>query len=228
VDDVLRADIRLLTTLLGQTLVRSEGQDLLDLVEMVRGQAKVGGLSDLPSEVDARLREMDLPTTIKVVRAFTSYFHLANVTEQVHRGRTLLRKRESGGGWLEWAVARIVDAGVPTDVVSEAVGRLAVRPVLTAHPTEAARRSILDKLRRVADLLDSADTGPRRRRLAGQSNCYGTQTNSGSLDPIRWTKRATASTTSKAWAARRLATCWTSCANSWPVSACGCRRPRAR
>ena len=166
VDDVLRADIRLLTTLLGQTLVRSEGQDLLDLVEMVRGQAKVGGLSDLPSEVDARLREMDLPTTIKVVRAFTSYFHLANVTEQVHRGRTLLRKRESGGGWLEWAVARIVDAGVPTDVVSEAVGRLAVRPVLTAHPTEAARRSILDKLRRVADLLDSADTGPRRRRLA--------------------------------------------------------------
>ena len=56
VDDVLRADIRLLTTLLGQTLVRSEGQELLDLVEMVRGRAKAGALTDLPAEVDARLQ----------------------------------------------------------------------------------------------------------------------------------------------------------------------------
>ncbi len=166
VDDALRADIRALTTLLGQTLVRSEGQDLLDLVEMVRGQAKVGGLSDLPPEVDARLRRMDLPTTIQVVRAFTSYFHLANVSEQVHRGRTLLHQREEGGGWLERAVAHINEAAVPADVVAGALGRLAVRPVLTAHPTEAARRSILDKLRRVADLLEQPDTAIRRRRMA--------------------------------------------------------------
>ncbi len=165
-DDVLRADIRLLTTLLGETLVRSEGPELLHLVEMVRGQAKVGALTELPAAVDEQLRAMDLPTTIKVVRAFTSYFHLANVTEQVHRGRTLLRQRETGGGWLERAVARIVEAGVPADVVAEAVGRLAVRPVLTAHPTEAARRSILDKLRRVAALLDLPQAALRRRRLA--------------------------------------------------------------
>lgn len=55
VNDVLRADIRLLTTLLGQTLVRSEEQELLHLVEMVRGRARVGALTDLPAEVDARL-----------------------------------------------------------------------------------------------------------------------------------------------------------------------------
>ncbi len=166
VDEALRADIRLLTTLLGQTLVRSEGQALLDLVEMVRGQAKVGGLRDLPAEVDARLRAMDLHTTIRVVRAFTSYFHLANVTEQVHRGRTLSGQRADGGGWLERAVARFTAAGISSQLVSEAVQRLAVRPVLTAHPTEAARRSILDKLRRIADLLELPDTAPRRRRLA--------------------------------------------------------------
>ena len=166
VDEALRADIRLLTTLLGQTLVRSEGQDLLDLVELVRVQAKVGDLTDLPAEVDEQLRAMDLPTTIRVVRAFTSYFHLANVTEQVHRGRTLLAQRAEGGGWLERAVARIARAGIPADAVTAAVGRLAVRPVLTAHPTEAARRSILDKLRRLADLLDQPDTARRRRRLA--------------------------------------------------------------
>jgi len=166
VDEALRADIRLLTTLLGQTLVRSEGQHLLDLVELVRGQAKVGALTDLPPAVDEQLRAMDLPTTIRVVRAFTSYFHLANVTEQVHRGRTLLAQREDGGGWLERAVARISDAGVPADELAAAVSRLAVRPVLTAHPTEAARRSILDKLRRLANLLDQPDTAQRHRRLA--------------------------------------------------------------
>ncbi len=112
-DEAVRADIRLLTTLLGETLVRSEGPELLALVEMVRSQAKAGGLTDLPSEVDARLQQMDLPTTIKVVRAFTSYFHLANVTEQVHRGRTLLAQREAEGGWLHRAVTRIKEAGVP-------------------------------------------------------------------------------------------------------------------
>ncbi len=165
-DELLRADIRRLTTLLGETLARTEGQELLDLVELVRGHAKEGGLADLPAEVDTRLREMDLATTIRLVRAFTSYFHLANVTEQVHRGRELVRQRRDHGSWLQRAVDRIGEAGVPADVLAAEVARLAVRPVLTAHPTEAARRSILDKLRRIAALLDEDDTPTRQRRLA--------------------------------------------------------------
>ncbi len=165
-DGLLRADIRRLTTMLGETLVRIEGQDLLDLVELVRGQAKRTGLADLPPEVDVRLRAMDLATTIRLVRAFTSYFHLANVTEQVHRGRAALASRAECGGWIERAVDRIELAGVAPEVVAADVARLAVRPVLTAHPTEAARRSILDKLRRIATLLDEAETPGRERRLA--------------------------------------------------------------
>lgn len=165
-DGLLRADIRRLTTMLGETLVRNEGQDLLDLVELVRGQAKKAGLADLPPEVDARLRAMDLATTIRLVRAFTSYFHLANVTEQVHRGRAALASRAERGGWIERAVDRIEQAGLPQQVVADDVARLAVRPVLTAHPTQAARRSILDKLRRIATLLDEAETPGRERRLA--------------------------------------------------------------
>jgi phosphoenolpyruvate carboxylase len=165
-DDALRADIRRLTTMLGETLARTEGQELLDLVELVRGHAKEGGLADLPAEVDARLREMDLATTIRLVRAFTSYFHLANVTEQVHRGRELARQRREHGGWLERALQRVEKADIPTEVLAAEVARLAVRPVFTAHPTEAARRSILDKLRRIAALLDDEDTPARLRRLA--------------------------------------------------------------
>lgn len=91
--EALRADIRLLTTLLGQTLVRSEGQTLL-IRSRWCGHDKVGSLRDVPAEVDARLRDMDLSTTIKMVRAFTSYFDLENVTEQVHSDRTVLRQRE--------------------------------------------------------------------------------------------------------------------------------------
>ena len=112
------------------------------------------------------MQGVDLATSIRLARAFTSYFHLANVTEQVHRGRELLRERDAHGGWLEQVIGRVRAAGVPTEVLAAEVARLAVRPVLTAHPTEAARRSILDKLRRIAGLLEQPDTSARSRRLA--------------------------------------------------------------
>ncbi|MGI8535850.1 MAG: phosphoenolpyruvate carboxylase [Mycobacteriales bacterium] len=157
----VRADVRLVTTLLGQTLVRNEGQQLLDLVELVRSHAKNGSLSEL-----REIQDLDLVTTIRLVRAFTSYFHLANITEQVHHGRELLRQRQVNGGWIEQTLSRVEAAGIERTVLAEEVARLSVRPVLTAHPTEAARRSILDKLRRVASLLDQPDSPARTRRLA--------------------------------------------------------------
>jgi phosphoenolpyruvate carboxylase len=159
--EALRADIRVVTTMLGETLVRNEGKELLDLVELVRNQAKDSSLADLDE-----LRDIDLATTIRLIRAFTSYFHLANVTEQVHRGRELLRQRHESGGWIERALTRIEAGGVEAERLAEEVARLGVRPVLTAHPTEAARRSILDKLRRIAALLDEAESPARDRRLA--------------------------------------------------------------
>ncbi len=157
----LRADIRLVTTLLGETLVRNEGQALYDLVELVRSHAKQASLADL-----RELHSLDPVTTIRLVRAFTSYFHLANTTEQVHRGRELLRQRQADGGWIEQALGRVAAAGVEPTVLAHEVARLSVRPVLTAHPTEAARRSILDKLRRIAALLDEPASPRRSRRLA--------------------------------------------------------------
>ncbi|MBO9522857.1 MAG: phosphoenolpyruvate carboxylase [Nocardioidaceae bacterium] len=149
----LRRDIRLVTSLLGESLVRAEGQELLDLVEQVRAHAKTDSLEELPS--------LDLDTATQLARAFTAYFHLANVTEQVHRGRALLEVRRQEGTWLHQAVGRIAAAGVEPDELGKALEHVGVRPVLTAHPTEVARRSTLDKLRRVAALLGEED-GPRR------------------------------------------------------------------
>ena len=160
-DAALRADIRRLGDLLGATLLRQEGPELLDLVERVRTLSR----TDPPAAADL-LSSVDVGTADRLVRAFATYFHLANVTEQVHRGRALARTRQDDGGWLQRAAERIRALGLPPDHVAAKVSRLAVRPVFTAHPTEAARRTTLSKLRRIAQLLDD-DPGPRTdQRLA--------------------------------------------------------------
>ncbi len=178
-DTALRADIRLLGNLLGETLVRQHGPDLLNLVERVRALTKrVRAAGDDPAatkELDELLSGLDLDTTIHLVRAFTAYFYLANVAEQTHRldehqGRSAGRAR----GRLQGVVDRVLAAGLDPELVAEVVGRLEVRPVFTAHPTEAARRSILTKVRTVAELLEEradprlseADAARVERRLA--------------------------------------------------------------
>jgi phosphoenolpyruvate carboxylase len=168
-DAALRADIRRLGTLLGQTLARQEGQDLLDLVEEVRALVRAD-----PAAAAGRLSSLDVVTATKLARAFSTYFHLANITEQVHRARELRARRAAEGGWLERAARLIAEHGVPAGELAAVVRRLAVRPVFTAHPTEAARRSILSKQRAIADELDAeaaaramhGDDGTADRRLA--------------------------------------------------------------
>ena len=150
----LRREIRELGVLLGRTLVRQEGQELLDQVERIRHLIR----ADRDSAA-ALLAEVDASEAIKLVRAFTTYFHLANVAEQVHRGRELAGIRARDGSWLSQAVDRIAAAEIPRSEVEAEVRRLGVRPVFTAHPTEAARRTVLYKLRQIAELLDG--TGPR-------------------------------------------------------------------
>lgn len=159
-DTSLRRDIRRVVGLLGETLVRQEGQEVLDLVEQVRS----GSRED--REATARLLDgLDLPAATRLVRAFVAYFHLANVTEQVHRARALRSDRhQHGGKWLARATAAIASAGVTTDELTGIAGRIAVRPVFTAHPTEAARRTTLTHLHRVAELLDLEE----RARTDGQ------------------------------------------------------------
>ncbi len=166
-DALLRSDVRKLGDLLGQSLVRQEGQELLDLVESVRKAVREGGGTEL-------LENLSVEDSVQLVRAFSTYFHLANVAEQVHRARVLAETRAAGGSWLSRAIDKIEEAykaqtpghKFTHEQLEEWIGELAVRPVFTAHPTEAARRSILNKLGEVAKLLDE-DFNPRlNERLA--------------------------------------------------------------
>ena len=102
-DANLRSDVRRLGDLLGQSLVRQEGQELLDLVEKVRKAVRESG-------EDVLLETITDDQAVDLVRAFSTYFHLANVAEQVHRARVLADARATGGSWLARAVDRIEEA----------------------------------------------------------------------------------------------------------------------
>ena len=155
----LQADLALVERMLRETLARQVGPHLPGLVDEVQRLAAspeppAGGPA--ASRLDALLDGLDLDTTIALVRACTAYFHLANIVEQAHRADLL----GAGPGWLETAVDRILEAGLPEDDIREVLARLELRPVLTAHPTEATRWSTLSKLSAIAGLLE------RRRRAA--------------------------------------------------------------
>ena len=160
----LRSDVRTLGDLLGQSLVRQDGEALLNLVESVRKSVREGG-------GEALLKSVSTADAVKLVRAFNVYFNLANVAEQVHRSRILSEEREAEGSWISRAVDHIIEAresgrNFTDSELRSWLSNFEVRPVFTAHPTEAARRSVLSKLGTIADLLDEKESASRERRLA--------------------------------------------------------------
>ena len=163
-DQALRSDVRKLGELLGETLVRQEGAELFDLVETVRKAVREGGGEEI-------LAGLSVEDSVQLVRAFSTYFHLANVAEQVHRARVLEDERGTHGSWISRAVDRIEEVQNATkeftqEDLQDWMNEFSVRPVFTAHPTEAARRSVLSKLGTIADLLDDRKDAVRERRLA--------------------------------------------------------------
>lgn len=145
----------LLIRLLTETLLRQEGPELVALVERVHALIlrSVNSPQVEGCELQQVLSKLDMDSEIRLVRALTASFYLTNLSQQVHRLAELAAHGHQHPDPLPQAVERIVGEDAPRGLIEEVIGRLELRPVFTAHPTEVVRRSILTTLRQIADLL---------------------------------------------------------------------------
>jgi len=155
--EAMRRDVRLLGDILGQAIRESDGDDLLRDVEKLRHAVIAARAGDTNIDIEALVAAWPLDRAERVARAFTVYFHLANLAEELHRIRTL-RARDTGTEPLRDSIA---DAVSQIPDIEAHLAELRIYPVFTAHPTEARRRAVVAALRRIALRLAELDD-PRR------------------------------------------------------------------
>ena len=165
----LRDDVRLLGSLLGETLRRHEGQALYDRVERVRAFAKrtrtSGGAQAAADGFEALGRELGgvpVDAAVPIARAFAHFLNLANIAEQHHRVR---RRRDyqrdprarPQAGSIEETLPRLMRTGITPRSLHQTVCAMRIGLVITAHPTEIMRRTLQHKYNRIADALAALD-----------------------------------------------------------------------
>jgi phosphoenolpyruvate carboxylase len=164
-DAPLRRDVRLLGDLLGRVMVEQEGEDLLAREEEIRRVsrwARESGDPEVRAELARAVERLDLEEQTKILRAFALFFQLANIAEQQHRVRRRRDvEREDGvpRESLAEAFRRLRESGVDAAALEGAAARVSLELVLTAHPTEATRRTILQAQARLGALLAALDSG---------------------------------------------------------------------
>ncbi len=176
-DEPLRRDINLLGRVLGQVLIEQEGEELFGTEEEIRLLCKRLRFDYNPAldeQLKLRIEGMDADELQRIVRAFSVYFQLVNIAERYHRIRRR-RQHESSPtnppqrASLASALSRLKKEGLPAGALQEALDCMNVGLVLTAHPTEALRRSIRRKHVRIGEMLESSEsanlTWKERRRL---------------------------------------------------------------
>jgi len=176
-DAPLKDDIRLLGRLLGDVLRDQEGDDVFALVETIRQTAvrfRREADASAAKELDAMLKGLTREQTISVVRAFSYFSHLANIAEDQHHIRRrrahLLAGSPVQQGSVGYALGKLKAAGVEHDTVAEFFQQALISPVLTAHPTEVQRKSILDAEHDIARLLAERDLPLTPKERAANSH----------------------------------------------------------
>ncbi len=171
----LRADVSLMGNLLGQALVEQHGPELLERVEAIRTAAIAWRESDDAglAALETELAGLDMESVRRIVKSFSTYLRLANLAEKTHRirRRREYQKDEAAAqvGSLEHVLTALARQGVDADQISAVLEDLRIRPVFTAHPTEATRRSFLEKeysiIHRLAERV-TGDLTPQEDRQA--------------------------------------------------------------
>src|SRR6478752_2726399 len=160
-DARLRTDIRLLGRILGDTVRDQEGADVFDLVERIRQTSiRFHRDDDKPArrELELILDSMSISQTLRIVRAFSYFSHLANIAEDQNNIRQMRARSTAGGtpppGTLPLTLAHAQAAGFSAADLRKFFAEALVSPVLTAHPTEVRRKSTIDREMEIAALLD--------------------------------------------------------------------------
>lgn len=156
-------DIRLLGRILGDVIREQEGAEVYELVERIR-KLSVAFRRDADHEADralkSLLKSLSGDEAVRVIRAFTYFSHLANLAEDRHhirRRQVHERAGDTQEGSIEVALARLRWAGIHPRAIAQTLAHSYLSPVLTAHPTEVQRKSILDAERDIARLLTERD-----------------------------------------------------------------------
>uniref|UniRef100_UPI003FA699B2 phosphoenolpyruvate carboxylase n=1 Tax=Pseudorhodoferax sp. TaxID=1993553 RepID=UPI003FA699B2 len=168
----LMDDIRLLGRLLGDVIREQEGKDAFELIERVR-QLSVGYRLKKDASagrvLDRLLKNLSADQTVSVIRAFSYFSHLANIAEDRHHVRRRQHHERQGhqqDGSLALSFERLHKADVRAADVAQMLTQAYISPVLTAHPTEVQRKSILDAERAIAELIGLRDELPTDRERA--------------------------------------------------------------
>jgi phosphoenolpyruvate carboxylase len=167
----LRGNVSLLGRLLGETIAAAEGDDFLELIEDIRGLSKqgreVGGLSREP--LLAILRELKNEQLVPVARAFSQFLNLSNIADQQHTVSRHMDPLLSASRKLSEGLRELLEEGVSTEAVIEAISQLKIELVLTAHPTEITRRTLIHKHSEIGHCLGQLEleglTERERERL---------------------------------------------------------------
>jgi phosphoenolpyruvate carboxylase len=162
--DPLSREVKLLGALLGQVIAEQGGPELLDLVERCRLRSialRETGDEAVESALAAELDSLDVGQAEALANAFSLYFQLVNLAEERDTVRRLRRDQRATGspaeGTPESAVGWLLDRGWTAERVAALLARMRISPVLTAHPTEARRRTMLTALRRCYRLVEQLD-----------------------------------------------------------------------
>lgn len=149
----LSNDLRILDRILGKVLTEQEGPELVEFARQMVAQYSAGSLEDLP--------ELSDPVMLRnLARAFTAYFQLANTAEQKEIVRVNRERKNERRESIRDAVLQLRAGGTDQAEMQELLSRIQITPTLTAHPTEAKRKAVLDKLQSVALDLAAAERGP--------------------------------------------------------------------
>ena len=172
----LMDDIRLLGRLLGDVIREQEGKEAFELIERVRQLSVAYRLKKDASAgrvLDRLLKNLSADQTVSVIRAFSYFSHLANIAEDRHHVRRRQHHERQGhqqDGSLALSFERLHKADIRSADVAQMLAQAYISPVLTAHPTEVQRKSILDAERAIAELVGARDELPTdRERRANEA-----------------------------------------------------------